>query len=326
MAFLKTVQGRGLSVALSVFLLAGTAVGITPQKAHAADSDSATVTIATQQQLNDWLAETDTDAGVVVNLTADGLTVSSTRANFAGTFNGNDNTLKLSLSTSANNTAFIGNLASTGKLDNVNFSGSVASSTTGDYVAAAVGYNSGVISNVDNAATVTANSAYNVGGIAGFNNEGTISNCSNAGEIQGKVKVGGMVGENAGTIQDCANKAPVTSTYGSKCGIGGIVGRNGNNNTATETGIVKNCTNVSPVTCENGKWVGGITGFQNSLSSTIDCSIDEETCIVTGYGDVGKIVGHNEGTTTNTPVIRRYSYSQWRYCRRSSDCNSYCRS
>ena len=300
MAFLKTVQGRGLSIALSVFLLAGTAIGITPQKAHAADSDATTVTIATQQQLNDWLAETDTDAGVVVNLTADGLTVSSTRANFAGTFNGNDKTLNLSLSTAANNTAFIGNLASTGKLDNVNFSGSVVSTTSGDYVAAAVGYNSGVISNVDNAATVTANSAYNVGGIAGFNNEGTISNCSNAGEIQGKVKVGGMVGENAGTVQDCANTANVTSTYGSKCGIGGIVGRNGDNNTPTETGIVKRCTNSGDVTCANGKWVGGITGFQNALSSTTDCT---NTGTVTAYGDYGEIVGHDEGTTTTTPVI-----------------------
>lgn len=296
---LKSLKARTGSVVLAGFMALGLMPALMPQQAYA--DSTVTVNISSQDDLTSWLASGDTGSNVVVNLNADGLDVTSPLASFAGTFNGNGNTLDLAISTAADNTAFIGELASTGKIDNVNFSGSVTSTTTGDYVAAVVGYNSGAIINVANAASVTGASAYNVGGIAGFNNVGTIANCSNAGAVKGLVKVGGIVGENAGTVKDCANTAAVTSDYNRKCGIGGIVGRNGNNNTATETGVIKNCTNSGDVTCADGSWVGGIAGFQNALSSTEGCTNSGN---VLGYKYYASTIGQDEGTTTaGTPVI-----------------------
>ncbi len=299
MVLLKSLKARVVSVGMAAILAAAMAGFTLPQQAYA--DETVTVSIETQTDLANWLASSNTGSNVVVNLEADGLDVTSPLANFAGTFNGNGHTLDLAISTAADNTAFIGNLASTGKIDNVKFAGSVASTTSGDYVAAAVGYNSGTISNVTNAATVTAESAYNVGAIAGFNNEGTISNCSNTAAVKGSVKVGGMVGENAGLIQDCSNSGAITSDYNRKCGIGGIAGRNGNNNTATETGIIKDCTNSGSVICEDGSWVGGIAGFQNALSSNSGCT---NSGTVKGYKNVGELVGNDEGTTSaKDPVI-----------------------
>ncbi len=301
MVLLKSLKARVVSVGMAAILAAAMAGFTLPQQAYA--DETVTVSIESQTDLANWLASSNTGSNVVVNLEADGLDVTSPLANFAGTFNGNGHTLDLAISTAADNTAFIGNLASTGKIDNVKFSGSVVSTTSGDYVAAAVGYNSGTISNVTNAATVTAESAYNVGGIAGFNNQGTISNCSNAAVVKGYVKVGGMVGENAGTIQDCANFGKVTSDYNRKCGVGGIAGRNGDNNTPTETGIIKNCANTGDVICSDGSWVGGIAGFQNALSKTEGCTVSE-TCTIDGYNYVGRYIGKDEGTTSDKePVI-----------------------
>ena len=89
--------------------------------------------------------------------------------------------------------------------------------------------------------------ANNVGGIAGFNTsgnwvdsrktgddengkeefiagaEGKISRCGNAGFVAGRMKVGGIVGENAGTVEKCYNKGTVVNmkTFGGS-GVGGI--------------------------------------------------------------------------------------------------------
>lgn len=54
-------------------------------------------------------------------------------------------------------------------------------------------------------------------------------------------------------------------------GVGGIAGRNGNNNVATETGKIWNCYNNASIICTSGKWVGGICGFENSLSECYNC-------------------------------------------------------
>ncbi len=79
-----------------------------------------------------------------------------------------------------------------------------------------MGYNSGIIDNVSSSVIVTANRAYNVGGIAGFNNgyydsdgsysasaEAYILNSKNDGSVTGYHKVGGITGENSGTINSC---------------------------------------------------------------------------------------------------------------------------
>lgn len=222
---------------------------------------------------------------------------------FRGVFDGKGNAINVTLSTSASGTGLFGYLAPGGKVQNLTVGGSVSVSGGRDAVGGVVGYNSGVIDKVTSTVTVTANSAYNVGGIAGFNDNyympgavGTIRNCRNNGTVSGSSKVGGITGENAGLITSCYNTAAVTSPNSGKNGVGGIAGRNGNNNTAVENGRIQNCYNTANITCTPGKWVGGITGFLNALSTCVN-SYDTGNISAVSYTD--PISGNTEGTNTN---------------------------
>ncbi|NLE26597.1 MAG: DUF1533 domain-containing protein, partial [Clostridiaceae bacterium] len=180
-------------------------------------------------------------------------------------------------------------------------------------------YAGGTISDVVNYAAVQAPRVYNVGGIAGFagtsvligtsesyaryTNDPSGSNtsilrCANHGAVSGDTKVGGMVGQNAGAIKFCYNTGKVEgSNAGSKNGVGGIAGRNGNNNTAYEVGTIDSCYNTGEVGSSAQKWVGGIVGFQNAKSPISNCY--NIGTIVPGAGYNNPIVGQFEGTCIN---------------------------
>ena len=188
----------------------------------------------------------------------------------------------------------------------------------GNYVGGIVGYNSytgyiiGVTSNVTVTATGTTgtNGAWNVGGIAGFNGcdiynpdspdygptyytGGTITQTINNGAVSGAEKVGGIAGENAGTISLSLNKGAITGNSGSSSrnGIGGIAGRNGNNNNPTEVGLISSCYNTGAVSVGSGKWLGGLTGFSNNTST-----------IVNSY-DIGDIDPNKTSTGFYNPIV-----------------------
>lgn len=222
---------------------------------------------------------------------------------FAGTFDGKGSTINVAISSSVSGTGLFGYLKPSGVLKDFTLTGTVAVSGSKDAVGGVVGYNSGTIDNVTNNAAVNAQNCYNVGGIAGFNNgyygsspKGDILNCINAGAVSGYSKTGGITGENSGKINSCSNNAAITSTYAGKSGLGGIAGRNGNNNAAVETGRIWNCYNRAVVSCANGKWVGGITGFQNSNSECLNCYT---TANIVAYGYKDPTAGKNEGTVVN---------------------------
>jgi hypothetical protein len=167
-----------------------------------------------------------------------------------------------------------------------------------DYVGV-VAYNdiNGTVSRVITGAniyTTTPDTVYNVGGITGFNGwdqynsdsphyedsyqpGGTIYQCSNYGFITGGFnKIGGIAGENAGTISESYNLGQITcsKTATGWPGVGGIAGRNGNNNTATEIATILNCFNLGNIidrTSSANDGYGGITGWCNNLSSVINC-------------------------------------------------------
>ena len=138
-----------------------------------------------------------------------------------------------------------------------------------DYVGAVTGKLNagGTISDVINYADVEAKNTANVGAIAGFAgspvngaNDGKytdnpsgyntfILRCGNEGLMHGYYKLGGIVGENASTIMYCYNNGFILPhMHGSGGGWGGICGRHGNNNTATEEGIVAYCYNTGTIT------------------------------------------------------------------------------
>ncbi len=136
---------------------------------------------------------------------------------FAGTLDGDGHTITVTRTVSASGQGGVVNyLAPTGVIKNLNVEGSVTATGSVDAIGGVVGYNSGIIDNVSSSVIVTANRAYNVGGIAGFNNgyydsdgsysasaEAYILNSKNDGSVTGYHKVGGITGENSGTINSC---------------------------------------------------------------------------------------------------------------------------
>lgn len=96
-----------------------------------------------------------------------------------------------------------------------------------------------------------------VGGISGNNiDKGTIENAVNKGAILGGVAVGGIVGENSGSIRNTENSGNIIGVISA---AGGIVGRNANGK-----GSVIEAFNSGDVS-GNG-YIGGICGFNSGGS------------------------------------------------------------
>lgn len=149
------------------------------------------------------------------------------------------------------------------------------------------------------------------GGIVGLNMDGGIvSGCQTRGKINGQHRVGGIAGENGGTIADCQSAMLVNTDYIvvesttsfdisslsfteediiDITDLGGIVGLN--------TANVSYCTNIGTIGYPHtGYNVGGIAGRQSGRIT--DCT---NTGKITGRKDVGGIVGQVE------------PYSEWNY-------------
>ncbi len=235
---------------------------------------------------------------------------------FKGTFDGNSKTINGITATGTE--GYMGLFGyNAGTIQNLNISQfcTFTSTTTGDYVGAVAAYNAGTIKGVTSAATVKADSAYNVGGIAGFNDggkvyvgssktytvthgQGAIFDCSTSGAVTGSNKVGGITGENAGAIKTCSSSSTVDGTNtGSKNGVGGIAGRNGNNDTAFEEPVIDSCYFTGTVGRTGQKWIGGIAGFNSEKSAITNCYM---AGTLVGGGDGGyynAIAGRQEGAS-----------------------------
>ena len=141
--------------------------------------------------------------------------------------------------------------------------------------------NGGTVQNVSVSGAVSG--TYCVGGIAG-DNYGTILACINNGTVSGKYYVGGIVGNNhGGTVQACSNNGTVS---GEEDYVGGITGLN-------KDAAVTNCYNTGVVTGSGN--AGGITGA--NFSAVTNCyNTGSVTC--TKFS-AGGIAGRNNGTVTN---------------------------
>ena len=165
----------------------------------------------------------------------------------------------------------------------------------------------GVVKNltVEGSITIAQNSYYRVGGVAG-QNEGTVNNCISHVEINvtadvsseyGEVYSGGVVGLNFGTVENCSNSVAV-NTSGASAFAGGIVGANG-----VDSGTVSGCYNTGTV---NGTTVGGIAGANlntisgcyntGTVTGTTAGGVVGENCSEYFSGDQ---VGHNFGTVNS---------------------------
>ena len=87
---------------------------------------------------------------------------------------------------------------------------------------------------------------HSVGGIAG-ENDGTITTCTVSGKIVAKERIGGIAGATHNAISGCENSANIN---GNDC-IGGIAG--------VAMGYIMSCKNYGNIECTN--YVGGISGM-----------------------------------------------------------------
>ena len=127
-----------------------------------------------------------------------------------------------------------------------------------------------------------------VGGICGENN-GTIENCSVSASVSSEENyLGGITGRNTGTISNCRVSGNVSSNSRLVCGIAGE--NNGTISNCWVSGNVSSDWKNSSVAATAK--VGGIAGENNSTV---------EYCCMTGNvsnddADVGGLVGCNDGT------------------------------
>jgi hypothetical protein len=130
-------------------------------------------------------------------------------------------------------------------------------------------------------ATVTG--SRNVGGLVG-NNGGTVSSSSASGVVNGFFNVGGLVGDNFGTVSNSSASVTVNGSFR----VGGLVGDN--------DGTVSTSSASSAVS-GTGEF-GGVGGLVGGNGGTVSNS--SASGAVNGSESVGGLVGDNFGTVSNS--------------------------
>ena len=205
--------------------------------------------------------------------------------------------------TSDNSSGYAGGVAgwSYGTIENCSVSGSVSGTVfAGGVVGSQVG---GPITGCNSSATVkdvkltkaSVTGGVYVGGVAG-QNDGTVENCSVDGTVTGtEYDTGGIVGINYGKISGCKAEGTVTGSVN----VGGIAG-DGAFNPDTGTGsTIEGCHSTAAVS--GSSTVGGVVGNLGNGCSLMACysTGDVTATITSGYANAGGVVGANSrGTVT----------------------------
>ena len=131
---------------------------------------------------------------------------------FSGTFEGNGHTISgLSIGQTGSNLGLFRYLEEAAVVENLTVQGVLKPEGSRMKIGGIAGTNKGIIRNCTFLGRGEA--LENLGGIAGFNEEtGVIEGCRNQAELTGNRRVGGIAGENAGTIQDSYNEGEINTT------------------------------------------------------------------------------------------------------------------
>ena len=122
-----------------------------------------------------------------------------------------------------------------------------------------------------------------VGLIGGLGTGGKVQNVTLTDvSVTGNSSVGGVVGDNYGTVTACTSSGSVS---GANSSVGGVVGWNG--------GTVTACTSSGSVSGDH--FVGGVVGYNNNGIVTACCHVSGS---LSGSFDVGGVVGENSGIVT----------------------------
>ena len=125
-----------------------------------------------------------------------------------------------------------------------------------------------------------------VGGLAG-ENRGTIQNCTFQGAVTGENTVGGLVGRNSdsGQVLDCT----VTGTVAGRTATGGIAGRN--------AGLLLRCTNRAGVNLTEGdeRQISLELDPESALTDRAAAQEEDTAAGLDGATDTGGIAGYSSG-------------------------------
>jgi hypothetical protein len=229
---------------------------------------------------------------------------------FSGTFDGNGKTISnLTINRSANySVGLFGYSSNTAEMQNVKMENTNV--TGGNNTGALVGDNRATITNSYAKGAVTG-TGFCAGGLVGYNYKASISDSYATGTVAGSKRVGGLVGENWGTITNSYATGTVTgSAY-----VGGLVGYNalatisGSYTTGTVNGqqftgglVGDNCGTITKSSATGdvtgtGNYVGGLVGYNQQNYSIAD---SYATGTVVGKQSTGGLVGENWGTITKS--------------------------
>lgn len=169
----------------------------------------------------------------------------------------------------------------------------VADGKSTKYVGGIVGYNANKIENSSTGVTVSGSSSENgsyVGGAVGFNAVGaTIRLCR---KVEGltkaggtTIRIGGVVGANAGAVEQCYSELSELSAGSTSCIVGGVAGENqqGTISKSYFSGTIK------------GYYVGGVVG--NTYGGSVEQCYTNAS--ISESSKIGGITYHCEGTVKN---------------------------
>lgn len=132
-----------------------------------------------------------------------------------------------------------------------------------------------------------------VGGLVGAN-EGTVQDCTVSGNVVGiQSMIGGLVGFNRGIVTGCTSSAGFPLVDETQAYVGGLVGYNEANAEISDSSYHGEINVTAPYIYGNdGNRVGGLVGINDG---TVKSSFSQVT--ITGEGvSVGGLVGTNRGT------------------------------
>ena len=228
---------------------------------------------------------------------------------FGGSFDGGGHTISgLDISDKYTKAGLFAEIQEGGSVKNLNVTGSIDISGSGEAAGGIAGINSGSIISCTFTGSVSAST--DTGGIVGENTiSGSVHGCTASGTVSGSKMTGGIVGYNLGLIASCSNSAYVNTvnedktisvqdisidttfdlsklatqdTVSSSTDTGGIAGYS--------SGIIRNCSNDAIIGYQHvGYNVGGIAG--RSCGYITSCTNSSE---IFGRKDVGGIVGQME--------------------------------
>lgn len=231
---------------------------------------------------------------------------------FCGIFEGNGHTVSgISIRQSGSGLGMFRYLEEEAVVQNLNVSGELKPEGSRKKIGGIAGTNKGKIQNCTFSGSGEA--LENLGGIAGINEEtGVIDNCLNQADLTGNRRIGGIAGENIGSVLNSSNEGEINTTsegldedgdekntvsvnredlhttivVEKVYDVGGIAG--------ISSGSIRQCTNSGPIGYERtGYNIGGIVGRQTGL-----LLLCENEGAVTGRKDVGGLAGQLEPLLT----------------------------